>query len=910
MLMALLPLAGWAQNTASFGDVTFGVYYYGDANWPAIQVKDGDGEILTKDTDYENDGKVYSDADCTTEVTAGESMVAGDTPYYVKVTGKAGTVYEGLSKVAYFTVQKCPITLVFTSNCLNRTYGDDALAVTANMVSGTTLKYSQTIASVLKGTVPTYTTADNNVGSDKAVTFVTPDGSWYADNYEFTYPTDFKLTISAKSITPTLTVTGTYTYTGVAQTPTFTVKDGTTDVTDQYELKYSTDNGSNWTAIFKDYATYTIKAVPVTNSNYSGESATQTLAIAQQPLTVYVVDFEREYTGSDATLTGDDVLFAYSGLVGDDASKTAPFGANAYTAEFASGTSGSHKNVASYNVKPKAGTLSGNHANYDITLSPAGKVTVTPKAITIKPTANQTKAYGEDDPTFTVDASSALSGDQTNVAAAYTVSRTDASDNTVGTHEGVLTLTKKADSSLSTDVKTTLANYTITTATADFEITAATLYVYPKAVNITYGDEAPALELATSIEGVTLTSTPTVKFKDYATAPTDAGTYVLTLDGTAAADGYTVVPLDGQYIIATKALTPVIAVQQVALNAEATALDQTKVTFTGLVNEDLIGYNLKFDTSVTTNSDNTYPAGIAIETKTVENMKNANYTIDWTQTGKLIVGNGTAVAINFTSANDDATTIANHAGETQDVTIKFDPRNGRNYGSGDTYSWKAGQWTTMVLPFDISVADLSKALGYAIVNVINPEKTVVSGTESKFYGKLTMTGGNGNATKLAANKPFLIKLAEDINPSTTYNFGKQTIVAPTDLSVNAGGNCTFVGTYTSKTVTSADNAAVWFMNGDEDGWQYIGASSSATWTIVPFEAYIDMSAVPAAARNLIFYVEDIDGTVTAINDIKVDGAAAAAKVADGWYTLNGVKLNGAPTQKGIYINNGKKVVIK
>ena len=32
--------------------------------------------------------------------------------------------------------------------------------------------------------------------------------------------------------------------------------------------------------------------------------------------------------------------------------------------------------------------------------------------------------------------------------------------------------------------------------------------------------------------------------------------------------------------------------------------------------------------------------------------------------------------------------------------------------------------------------------------------------------------------------------------------------------------------------------------------------------------------------------------------------------AGAWYTVNGVKLSGKPTQKGIYVNNGKKVVIK
>ena len=31
---------------------------------------------------------------------------------------------------------------------------------------------------------------------------------------------------------------------------------------------------------------------------------------------------------------------------------------------------------------------------------------------------------------------------------------------------------------------------------------------------------------------------------------------------------------------------------------------------------------------------------------------------------------------------------------------------------------------------------------------------------------------------------------------------------------------------------------------------------------------------------------------------------------EAWYTLDGVRLSGQPSTKGIYINNGKKVVIK
>ena len=43
--------------------------------------------------------------------------------------------------------------------------------------------------------------------------------------------------------------------------------------------------------------------------------------------------------------------------------------------------------------------------------------------------------------------------------------------------------------------------------------------------------------------------------------------------------------------------------------------------------------------------------------------------------------------------------------------------------------------------------------------------------------------------------------------------------------------------------------------------------------------------------------------------IAVKDQMADWRINDGWYTLDGRKLNARPTQKGIYINKGKKVVI-
>ena len=60
-----------------------------------------------------------------------------------------------------------------------------------------------------------------------------------------------------------------------------------------------------------------------------------------------------------------------------------------------------------------------------------------------------------------------------------------------------------------------------------------------------------------------------------------------------------------------------------------------------------------------------------------------------------------------------------------------------------------------------------------------------------------------------------------------------------------------------------------------------------------------------SARQLSIVIGD--GT-TAIDNgqLTIDNWAGAEE----WYTIDGRKLNGKPTKKGLYINNGKKTVIK
>lgn len=51
----------------------------------------------------------------------------------------------------------------------------------------------------------------------------------------------------------------------------------------------------------------------------------------------------------------------------------------------------------------------------------------------------------------------------------------------------------------------------------------------------------------------------------------------------------------------------------------------------------------------------------------------------------------------------------------------------------------------------------------------------------------------------------------------------------------------------------------------------------------------------------------VSGTATAIESIKMEETRSTTD--DAWYTITGIRIN-EPTQAGLYIHNGKKVIIR
>ena len=318
---------------------------------------------------------------------------------------------------------------------------------------------------------------------------------------------------------------------------------------------------------------------------------------------------------------------------------------------------------------------------------------------------------------------------------------------------------------------------------------------------------------------------------------------------------------------------------------------------TGSVTVDNTGANAE-DPILASNAGNTYAKGIYAQLLTSASQKknNDNYDVTFTYGALTVVAAGDLV-LNDKDANLAAKILAAHeatvAAPTKTYNVRFSSR-----------KLEGNLWNVMVLPFDIKVSELSHKFGYAVVDILD----ITSTTDAHFVLHLGT---------IPANVPFMVKVAETINLAgttdpvqdpVTFNGPKKIVYAANadeNLTILENGNsCVtdaagnkFIGTYVKTETNSATDRILGKRPQDTDNgwWPYTG-------TVEPLRAILQLGS--AAARILI---DEEDGSTTEISTITAEGKAMPV---DGWYTLNGVKLQGMPTEKGIYINNGKKVVIK
>lgn len=134
-----------------------------------------------------------------------------------------------------------------------------------------------------------------------------------------------------------------------------------------------------------------------------------------------------------------------------------------------------------------------------------------------------------------------------------------------------------------------------------------------------------------------------------------------------------------------------------------------------------------------------------------------------------------------------------------------------------------------------------------------------------------------------------------------------------DKSGNYTGG-TWPGSKCEKVGTTSDGKTVWKWTWNGSYVKEKSASASTTTSLPTGIIFTNKKAgsdsgaqtLNMAFKNGNYYGDNVTyGNATGISVIK-----ANAQTDESWYTIGGTRLSGKPTQKGVYIHQGKKVVVK
>ena len=248
--------------------------------------------------------------------------------------------------------------------------------------------------------------------------------------------------------------------------------------------------------------------------------------------------------------------------------------------------------------------------------------------------------------------------------------------------------------------------------------------------------------------------------------------------------------------------------------------------------------------------------------------------------------------------------------------------------SGRTFT-KNGQWHTICLPFanlyDNPLSDYTAM-------------TLVGATFDKSDGTLSLNFAE--ADKVDASKPYIIRWNEEkdknneiSNPIFHSVSAPSTLAKPVDVSIEVkdenGNELTvtdengdkvtapkihFRGSFVPKTWEKDTPYPNVLLLGS--GNELFYPDGSGVSKMNSFRAYFELEGLVAGEIGEMpnirsFKLNFSDEEETGIMDVQTDTSHSAPHaLRPQWYTLDGQRLSKRPTQPGLYIHQGKKVVIK
>ena len=226
----------------------------------------------------------------------------------------------------------------------------------------------------------------------------------------------------------------------------------------------------------------------------------------------------------------------------------------------------------------------------------------------------------------------------------------------------------------------------------------------------------------------------------------------------------------------------------------------------------------------------------------------------------------------------------------------------RNFAQSTSKGTSRG-WESIALPFDV------QTIQHESKGVIAPFNS--SASNKHFWLRRLTDNGVQAATNIEANTPYIISMPNseeyvaDYNLNGRVTFSAQNIDVPaTTTKVQALADSSIVMVPAMQ--RQSRSSSVWALNVGEVRGQYFEGSvfERDYRTVRPFEAYTVHRQENGQPAPRYVPIQEIGGT-TGIEEVE----SGKVKV-ESWYDLEGRKLEGKPARKGVYISNGKKVVVK
>ena len=237
------------------------------------------------------------------------------------------------------------------------------------------------------------------------------------------------------------------------------------------------------------------------------------------------------------------------------------------------------------------------------------------------------------------------------------------------------------------------------------------------------------------------------------------------------------------------------------------------------------------------------------------------------------------------------------------------------YTSGNiTYSrtFTEGEYATMCLPFEVTVEDLKENFA----EVYLPQSSIIHNTTTGRYNMMLMTPQEKN---IAAGVPFFVKRNQEgeqtVALKNAYTEVLTTTLAPTDkvLSVvdwdGTSGlmtqcpdvNVTYSGTLAAR--TDFDDTFYTFNTNGSFG------NKRADSNFPAYRMYLNITDKSNMAAPLLMSIGIFGDDDNTTGIMEVVPAVQKASAVKGIYTIDGRTVKGT-LSKGLYIMNGKKVIVK